>query len=126
MGSDAFPGFLLLRFFLEDFKLGASGKKTHRRLVDLHSTLDGVLYEFTCHPLMCVVMCRLRKPRVVYGVISTWRCLQMAEVIRDFKYSRTVGRGRGILGLTDLTPCRKPGSSCGAAKNESGKAYVKL
>lgn len=71
---------------------------------------------------MCVVMCRLRKPRVVYGVISTWRCLQMAEVIRDFKYSRTVGRGRGILGLTDLTPCRKPGSSCGAAKNESVKA----
>ena len=33
----------------------------------------------------------------------------MAEVIRTFKYSKTAGRGRGILGLTSYEPCRKPG-----------------
>ena len=34
--------------------------------------------------------------------------LAMADVIRNFKY-KTAGRGRGVLGLKDLRPCRRPG-----------------
>ena len=32
----------------------------------------------------------------------------MVDVIRDFQY-KTAGRGRGVLGLKDLKPCRRPG-----------------
>ena len=32
----------------------------------------------------------------------------MADVIRSFRYT-TPGRGRGVLGLSDLQPCRRPG-----------------
>ena len=33
----------------------------------------------------------------------------MADTIKTFKYSKTGGRGRGILGLTSFEPCRRPG-----------------
>lgn len=33
----------------------------------------------------------------------------MADVIKTFNYSKTSGRGRGILGLTNFEPCRRPG-----------------
>ena len=33
----------------------------------------------------------------------------MADVIKNFSYSKTRGRGRGILGLTNFDPCRRPG-----------------
>ena len=32
----------------------------------------------------------------------------MVDVIRNFQY-KTAGRGRGVLGLEDLRPCRRPG-----------------
>ena len=32
----------------------------------------------------------------------------MVDVIRSFQY-KTAGRGRGVLGLKDLRPCRRPG-----------------
>ena len=33
----------------------------------------------------------------------------MADVIKNFNYSKTRGRGRGILGLTNFDPSRRPG-----------------
>ena len=33
----------------------------------------------------------------------------MADVIKGFNYSKGSGRGRGILGLTNFEPCRRPG-----------------
>ena len=42
----------------------------------------------------------------------------MAAVIKEFDYSKVKGRGRGILGLKDLSPCRKPGSQ---ASDKSSK-----
>lgn len=47
----------------------------------------------------------------------------MAAVIRDFKYSKTGGRGRGILGLKEFSACRKPGaleSDTAAKESERG------
>lgn len=35
----------------------------------------------------------------------------MAAQIRDFRYSKTRGRGRGILGLMEFSHCKRPGSS---------------
>ena len=32
----------------------------------------------------------------------------MADAIRQFRYT-TPGRGRGVLGMVDFEPCRKPG-----------------
>lgn len=32
----------------------------------------------------------------------------MVDVIRNFQY-KTAGRGKGVLGLKDLRPCRRPG-----------------
>ena len=37
----------------------------------------------------------------------------MAEVIKSFNYTKTAGRGRGILGLTNYQPCRRPGERAG-------------
>ena len=49
----------------------------------------------------------------------------MVDVIRNFQY-KTAGRGRGVLGLKDLRPCRRPGekaaSGGGAASKEASSA----
>ena len=37
------------------------------------------------------------------------RDASMADVIKNFNYSKTRGRGRGILGLTNFDPSRRPG-----------------
>lgn len=44
----------------------------------------------------------------------------MVDVISNFKY-KTAGRGRGVLGVKDLTPSRRPGEKAagGARKKES-------
>lgn len=34
----------------------------------------------------------------------------MAGTIREFRYA-TPGRGRGVLGMVNFEPCRKPGRS---------------
>lgn len=34
----------------------------------------------------------------------------MADAIREFSYT-TPGRGRGVLGMVNFEPCRKPGRS---------------
>ena len=34
----------------------------------------------------------------------------MVDVIRSHRY-KTAGRGRGVLGLRDLQPCRRPGET---------------
>ena len=44
----------------------------------------------------------------------------MVDVIRGFQY-KTAGRGRGVLGLKDLRPCRRPGekrAAGGAGRGE--------
>ena len=38
----------------------------------------------------------------------------MVDVIRNFQY-KTAGRGRGVLGLKDLRPCRRPGEKAAAS-----------
>lgn len=45
----------------------------------------------------------------------------MVDVIRNFKY-KTAGRGRGVLGIKDLTPSRRPGQKAahGAGQNQAG------
>lgn len=39
----------------------------------------------------------------------------MSEMIRSFDYSRSAGRGRGILGLSNTKLCRTPGSRSNSA-----------
>lgn len=49
------------------------------------------------------------------------RAIIMVDVIRNFRY-KTAGRGRGVLGVKDLTPSRRPGekAAVGAKQKESG------
>lgn len=42
-------------------------------------------------------------------VPSTHVRVAMADAIKTFKYSKTGGRGRGILSLTNFEPSRRPG-----------------
>ena len=49
----------------------------------------------------------------------------MASVIRGFAYSKVAGRGRGILGLSNFKPCRKPGQ-CGNAAGTNPQKQGKL
>ena len=53
----------------------------------------------------------------------------MVDVIRNFQY-KTAGRGRGVLGLKDLRPCRRPGEasekSTEETRAESSKGGGKL
>lgn len=44
----------------------------------------------------------------------------MADVIKKFNYSKTRGRGRGILGLTNFDPCRRPGERSSSSDQSSG------
>ena len=59
----------------------------------------------TCHdPLPFARNIRIRsQTRGVHGA-PTWT---MVDVIKEFRY-KTAGRGRGILGITDLGKCRRP------------------
>lgn len=45
----------------------------------------------------------------------------MVDVVRNFKY-KTAGRGRGVLGIKDLTPSRRPGQKAAdsSRQNEAG------
>ena len=45
----------------------------------------------------------------------------MADVIKKFNYSKTRGRGRGILGLTNFDPCRRPGEPSSSASGHDDK-----
>ena len=47
------------------------------------------------------------------GRFREHHCTKMVSVIKDFSY-KTPGRGRGILGLRDFKPCRRPGAACRA------------
>lgn len=40
----------------------------------------------------------------------------MVDTIRNFQY-KTAGRGKGVLGVKDLKPCRRPGER--ARENEA-------
>ena len=42
----------------------------------------------------------------------------MADVIKKFNYSKTRGRGRGILGLTNFDPCRRPGERSSSSSSD--------
>ena len=42
----------------------------------------------------------------------------MVDTIRNFQY-KTAGRGKGVLGVRDLKPCRRPGER-GRESEESG------
>ena len=44
----------------------------------------------------------------------------MVSVIKEFSY-KTPGRGRGILGLRDFKPCRRPGAA-GRAEERTERA----
>ena len=50
----------------------------------------------------------------------------MAAVVRDFKYSKARGRGRGILGIRDFDLSRKPGTeaSSQADSRKDGKGVL--
>ena len=46
----------------------------------------------------------------------------MVDVVRNFQY-KTAGRGRGVLGLKDLRPCRRPGEkAAGGAERKGAEA----
>ena len=47
---------------------------------------------------------------------------RMADVIKKFNYSKTRGRGRGILGLTNFDPCRRPGERSSSVHHQSVSA----
>lgn len=45
----------------------------------------------------------------------------MVDTIRNFQY-KTAGRGKGVLGVKDLKPCRRPGER--ARENEATSGSV--
>ena len=50
----------------------------------------------------------------------------MAAVIKEFDYSKVRGRGRGILGLKDFSPSRKPGAQEDSTNSKSSQSKVSL
>ena len=46
----------------------------------------------------------------------------MAGTIREFRYA-TPGRGRGVLGMVNFEPCRKPGRSPETSVSSEASGY---
>ena len=70
-----------------------------------------IITECTCHPSTCLTVSCYPRGSTNWRGSPIWTRgvgKVMAGTIREFRYA-TPGRGRGVLGMVNFEPCRKPG-----------------
>ena len=111
-------------FFLADFVFGFASDHS-RKMNTCHWWIEHVKEWLNFSYLPCCI----GNGRQIFAEAAlrskvrspTWLCSYdpMADVIKKFNYSKTRGRGRGILGLTNFDPCRRPGERSSSGHHQS-------